>query len=96
MSGGSLDYVYGHVRDAAEFVFSMAMCAEHRAFATHLRLVAEALHDFEWVMSGDTRHGEELPAIRKVVSKADVLDEAVKHALMVRDELTRVLTEIKD
>lgn len=37
-----------------------------RWFATHLRLVAEAMHDIEWVDSGDYGPGDEIKAIEAV------------------------------
>lgn len=56
MSGGSLDYVYGKLEDAIPTIASYGR--DHKlphveAFAKHLDLVKEALHDIEWTMSGD-------------------------------------------
>ena len=83
MSGGSLDYVYRFVRDAADSIRAdccrvpddvdghpMDPNRKRRllAFASHLELVASALHDVEWVMSGDTSPGDELAAIDAALS----------------------------
>ena len=43
---------------------------ERRAFASHLKLVAKALHDIEWVDSGDYAQGAENEAIRACLSGA--------------------------
>ena len=51
MSGGSLDYVYSRVEDAAMKVSAKAETTLHRAFAAHLHKVAKALKDMEWMLS---------------------------------------------
>lgn len=80
MSGGSLNYVYQHVENAAAEIADRADRPEHRAFAEHLRKVAKALHDLEWVWSCDYGRGDELDAIRGVISPADTLQQALKEA----------------
>ena len=60
MSGGSMDYVYAYLNDAA----SMTHDPE---FAEMLRDAAKVLHDEEWWMSADTRketYLEELAAFK--------------------------------
>lgn len=59
MSGGSLDYVYIRVAEAADTVERRATTPLHRAFSAHLRQVAEALREMEWVLSGDSAEGSE-------------------------------------
>lgn len=71
MSGGSMDY--GYVR-----VIGMVDQFEHntperKAFADHLGKVAKALHDIEWVDSGDYEPGDENEAIRVCIG-----EEAIK------------------
>jgi len=68
MSGGSLDYVWIKVEDAADEVNSRAENDLHLQFAAHLRSVADALHDLEWVWSGDYGPGDEVAAIKKVLN----------------------------
>ena len=68
MSGGSLNYVYQRVEEAADEVRDNATTELHRQFADHLRLVAKALHDFEWVLSADYGEGDEVAAIKAVLS----------------------------
>jgi hypothetical protein len=104
MSGGSYDYLYGRVRDAAneierrtkdmseherlsvrhpetnEWVYGdqakelLRPTTEARLwFAKLLGLVSEAMHDIEWVDSGDYSPGDELRSIKKV---AEFLEKA--------------------
>jgi hypothetical protein len=76
VSGGSWDYVYRHVEDAAERMETEARATMRpgsrptlRAeFAAHLRLVAAALHDVEWVDSCDYGPGDDVDAIRACLS----------------------------
>ena len=65
MSGGSWDYVYLKVEDAADKLCRQD-CALRRALGEHLKLVAGALHDIEWVDSSDYGHGDEIKAIKAV------------------------------
>lgn len=67
MSGGSLDYLYSRVNDAADLI---AYSGEplRCAFAEHLRKVAKALHDIEWVMSCDYGPGDDADAIRACIA----------------------------
>jgi len=92
MSGGSLDYVYSKVEDAARAVRGLSPL--HRAFAEHLMLVAKALHDCEWVISCDYGTGDDEAAIRKVIAPgadakaaADTLREEIERARKVLDQM---------
>lgn len=60
MSGGSMNYLYSKVLHDSEFPLDTP---ERIAFAEHLKLVAKALHDIEWVDSGDYGPGDESAAI---------------------------------
>lgn len=97
MSGGSLDYFYSRVRDIAETIaaYQSPALPEHLAFAKHLNLVADALHDLEWMWSGDNAPGDEMPAIHKVISKADVLGAAVSQAETAAKNLNDALERAK-
>ena len=72
MSGGSWDYVCYKVADAANALKNQA-CPYRQALGQHLVLVAEALHDIEWVDSCDKSPGDEIESIKKVVSPKSVL-----------------------
>jgi hypothetical protein len=64
MSGGSLNYAYQHVDDAADAI--QVKSELRKQFVAHLRLVAAALKDIEWVDSCDMGEGDEEAAIRRV------------------------------
>ena len=88
MSGGSYDYAYGKIEDLAGEI--MPTTPLRKAFKTHLRKVAKACHDIEWVDSCDCGPGDEDEAIRACLGKdgpALVLAEAVAEAVRVKAEL---------
>lgn len=89
MSGGSLNYAYTKVEDAAGGIYLDT--PECRAFKAHLLKVAKALHDIEWVQSCDYGRGDEVEAIMACITPADVLAAARERAVAVRDELTALL-----
>ncbi len=77
MSGGSMNYLYSKLEYEATFV---ADSPERRAFARHLKLVATALHDIEWVDSGDYGPGDENAAIRACLGGAVMLSTVLEMA----------------
>ena len=90
MSGGSMQYLYQRLDWEATFAENTP---ERVAFRKHLNLVAKALHDIEWVDSGDCVRGDDVEAIMACITKSDVLvaererlEEAIKEA---QDVLTR-------
>lgn len=68
MSGGSLDYLYHKVEDVAIKLQNKENTPLQRAFGLHLIKVAKALHDVEWVMSGDYSDGDDEKAIKEVLN----------------------------
>ena len=94
MSGGSLDYAYYLLNDSIDAIRSRADRAEHRAFVAHLVKVSQALHDIEWMFSGDTGPGDEIPAIMACISKTDALDaaaESIRAAIKEGQEMLNML-----
>lgn len=100
MSGGSLNYVSGHVEGAAETIDRRSrqeadnadarrVLRLRRAFARHLRLVAEALHAVEWSLSGDTGFGDDAPAIERVLGKS-------LHAVEVAELIAELAPAVND
>ena len=61
MSGGSMNHLYMKVALYANFDLNTP---ERVAFAEHLEKVVAALHDIEWVDSGDYGPGGDSEAIR--------------------------------
>lgn len=87
MSGGALDYAGRRLLDTSREVSAHAKNPLHRAFAAHLARVGDALHDLEWVWSGDSEPGSEDAAIRACLAAGaeleaaiDALDEAIARA----------------
>lgn len=66
MSGGSYDYSYGKVQEMADQL-GTSDDPLRVAFAIHLRLVAKAMKDVEWVDSGDCSKGSDAEAIQAVL-----------------------------
>ena len=80
MSGGSLDYAYCKVSDAANTIMGRSRNPLHLAFAKHLMRVSEALHDLEWVYSDDCSSPQEEESIRLVLRPGDELESATEEA----------------
>lgn len=76
------------------FRLAGADCPLRRAFGEHLALCAKALHDIEWVDSGDYGTGAELNAI-KAIFKDLTIDKSAsqvrKDIIRLRDKLDRLL-----
>ena len=91
MSGGSLDYVCYKVDDAIDTIEKRATTVLQKAFAKHLKDVAKALHDLEWVYSGDYSEGQEVESLRKVINKEMELKAATEQAEFALKQLKDVL-----
>lgn len=92
MSGGSLNYIYRSMDSAAFDVESRAETPLHHAFASHLRKVAKALHDLEWVWSSDYGPGDEVEAIRAVLGEGAEIEAATERAEKALADLTSALS----
>mgnify|MGYP003443232694 CR=1 FL=1 len=90
MSGGSMNYLYSKLEYEANF---LSNTPERRAFTSHLKKVAKALHDIEWVDSNDYGPGDENEAIRACLGDALILEAAIEQAheaaKVLRDEIER-------
>ena len=91
MSGGSMDYLYQKLQ-YAKFAKDTP---ERLAFAKHLQLVAKAMHDIEWVDSGDCGPGDENESIRKCLNKTDVLEATIETAKVVLNAITTELERVQ-
>lgn len=92
MSGGSLNYACHEVADIGDRVARKAQTPLHRALATHLDLVAKALHDLEWVLSGDYSEGAEVEAIQACIGDHAELAQLVVEARTAADALNEATT----
>ena len=67
MSGGSYNYAYDKVLEMADSLERYSKDPLRLAFAKHLQKVATAMHDIEWVDSGDYGERDEEEAIKAVL-----------------------------
>lgn len=82
MSGGSYNYAYRHIEEMAESIENSSKNDALRlAFAKHLRLIAKACHDIEWVDSGDYGQGDEVAAITATLENGGIDVESQSKAL---------------
>ncbi len=67
MSGGSWDYFYLNMEDVADRL-SASTCPERKSLGELMSRMAVAMHEIEWVDSGDRTKGAEMSAIRDVIN----------------------------
>ena len=84
MSGGSMNYLYSRMSWEAEFTKDTP---ERKAFGDHLELVIKALHDIEWVDSGDYSPGDENEAIRACLAGGVKMRAAAEEARRALSDL---------
>jgi 2-hydroxychromene-2-carboxylate isomerase len=97
MSGGSWDYLYERMEDAAGRLLS-SDDNDRRAFGRLMRKCAKAMHDIEWVDSCDYGEGDELVAIRAALganAPSLAIHEAVTRAEEVMDKLSESIVIAK-
>lgn len=91
MSGGSWEYVYWKVEEVAERL-QREECPYRRTLGDRLKRYAQALHDIEWVDSGDLGKGGELAAIKTALgegAQALVLEK-------VKDDAGKLIAVMKE
>lgn len=81
MSGGSLDYGYEKLLDLADKIEiggenKHPITDLHRAFAAHLRRVADVAKKIEWAWSGDSSDEDAEQAIRAFLRTTTPRSEA--------------------
>ena len=90
MSGGSMNYLYSRIDLDCQF---RENTPERKAFAKHMELVKQALHDIEWVDSSDYGPGDDTAAILACLPKGAVLAEAIEEAKRVHESLAREIAK---
>lgn len=98
MSGGSWEYLYHRIEEASGRLIE-SRDPLRQAFGRHLFLVAQALHDIEWVDSCDYGTGDEMPAIEAVLgppTKALVIAEVIEDAKCVMARLQALIDDSTD
>lgn len=81
MSGGAYDYVYQRIWDIE--IEGQHECPRRAAFQKLLGLVATAMHDIEWVDSGDCSPGDEHAAIDACFADVTLSAKAAAYDQMV-------------
>lgn len=94
MSGGSHNYSY-HVVEEMGRALLRSPEPYRKAFGKHLLDVAEAMHDVEWVDSGDMSDGQDKETIMNCITSSYVLESLVTDAQMMVDELQAWIYEVK-
>ena len=97
MSGGAYNYAYVNVREMGEELIHSGG-DERVAFGRLMLKVAEAMHDIEWVDSGDYSHGDESEAIKVALGESAsqlILDESIESAKNAIEKLTEAIAEAK-
>lgn len=95
MSGGSWDYICYKLDDAANHLLK-DKSALRRAFGEHMRLVAKAMHDIEWVDSCDYGEGDDIESINNVLgdkTKELQLNILLKDATNIIEEINKLKDE---
>ena len=95
MSGGSYDYLYSRVEEAADALAGRNPTPTRRAFAAHLRLVAKAMHDIEWVDSCDYCDGDEDAAIRACIAPGAEVEQAAANLRAAIADAEKALASMK-
>jgi hypothetical protein len=94
VSGGSYDYAFRGVERMAYEVLRRGKSSPLRAaFAAHLELVAQAMHDIEWEDSGDGADWE--TSVRAVLAPGAELAAAIEAAERARADLDTVIGAAK-
>lgn len=93
MSGGSLDYLYSDVREAAGSVGHTDHLPEdlRGAFADHLRDVADVLKAVEWAMSYDTSPEPAQEAVEAFFDDLERPDLPLRSAIESAEETSEML-----
>ncbi len=94
MSGGSYDYLYAKMQEAADRLSQPHHSPLRRAFAKRLVLFADAMQVIEWVDSCDRSKGEEDEAIERALGSScskQVLQVAIDEAQRTLEELTKAI-----
>jgi len=94
MSGGSMDYLTYRVAEAASNLQNKNNTPLQRAFGNHLEKVSKALHDVEWVWSGDYAKGAEEAAIKEVLADAandKTFDVLKSDVIELIDQLSKLI-----
>jgi hypothetical protein len=97
VSGGSWDYVYNKFDETAARLLN-SKDPLRRALGLRISYIANAMHDIEWVDSGDYGEGKEIEAIRKALGKnarSEVLKLVIINAENMKRDLEKAIQEAR-
>lgn len=92
MSGGSMNYLYSTIEQNLKFDLSTK---ERKAFYKLMQNVIQALHDIEWVDSGDYGEGDENKAILKCISKSQLMNTLLEEARAIKHDLSEMIKTLE-
>lgn len=95
MSGGEYDHAY-RVIEMMAYGLEFSGNPLRMAFAELLHRVAKAMHDIEWVDSGDYSKGDEVAAIKAALGekwKELTIEEALSRIDSIKEDLIRMWGE---
>lgn len=95
MSGGSWRYIYREFEDVADRL-KESDAPERRVLGDLIELIARAMHDIEWVDSGDFRRGDEVAAIRACLAPGAELAVLIEDAHRAADALADALARAEE
>lgn len=103
MSGGSLDYLYSRVEEAAVKISSRYGSVvdgelspyqpKAMAFAKLLFQVSRALHDIEWDMSGDGSDWKEVDKLIGPKEEAEAISDHLRNLIIQAEAVLKQLTK---
>lgn len=93
MSGGSWDYLYERMEEAATRLAADAS-PERRALGRRMALMAKAMHDIEWVDSCDYGPGDDAKAIEAALGGQEAATVAALYELV--EEARRVNVALEE
>lgn len=100
MSGGSLNYAYNVIDNAADsilgrlhYIGDNKRRAKYKAFAVYLGKVSKALHDVEWVLSSDYSEDGADKAMGEFLPKEFLFKELISAAIEARNNLDEILRD---
>lgn len=91
MSGGSWDYLYSKIEEAAVRLCSKEQPSYRRSFGEHMKKISKAMHAIEWADSYDSSEEYAKKAIMEIISPRDCLNVSIAEAIKISDELIELL-----
>ena len=95
MSGGSYDYLYYKIEDAGRILSNKSQPLYRQAFGHLLIKVAAAMHDVEWVDSGDYCTGDDEKAIMECILPELLMKVSVEQAETIMEQLKQQIKQAK-